>query len=152
MASPSHKENLLSPRYQEIGIAVVEGNLAGVETTIIVQFFGTRYADTLPAVPVAKAQTVALAAEAPIPTPTPVIPVVPTVPTVSQPTVTISPFNSTKTLSLILVGLLMMVFLIDAVIISRKKITRVAGRTFAHLAFLGMILIIVLLLKAGLVI
>src|SRR3972149_10673467 len=47
MASPSHKENLLSSKYKEIGIAVVEGDLAGVDTTIIVQFFGTNLVDTL---------------------------------------------------------------------------------------------------------
>ncbi|MCS7092647.1 MAG: CAP domain-containing protein, partial [Patescibacteria group bacterium] len=42
MASPSHKENLLSPKYTEIGVAVVEGDLNGVDTTIIVQLFGTQ--------------------------------------------------------------------------------------------------------------
>ena len=38
MNSPSHKENILSSKYKEIGIGVIEGNLAGVDTTIIVQF------------------------------------------------------------------------------------------------------------------
>ena len=55
MNSPSHKENLLSSKYKEIGIGVVEGNLAGVDTTIIVQFFGTKYADTISA-PIAEAK------------------------------------------------------------------------------------------------
>lgn len=155
MTSPSHKENLLSPRYQEVGIAVVEGNLAGVDTTIIVQFFGTRYADTLPAVPVAKAQTVkAQAVDNSSPSPTPrVIAVVqeavPAPTPVLQSVNMISPFTTTKTFSLVIVGLLLMVLVIDGVVISRKKITRVGGRTFAHIAFLGMILAIILILKAG---
>lgn len=42
MASPSHRENLLSPKYQEIGVAVVDGDLAGIPTTLVVQMFGTR--------------------------------------------------------------------------------------------------------------
>ncbi|MBI4359256.1 MAG: hypothetical protein HY577_01610 [Candidatus Nealsonbacteria bacterium] len=39
--SPSHRQNLLSPSYKEIGIAVVKGNFQGQETTLVVQFFGT---------------------------------------------------------------------------------------------------------------
>lgn len=41
MASSTHKENLLNPKYQDIGIAVVEGLLNGQKTTLIVQMFGT---------------------------------------------------------------------------------------------------------------
>ncbi len=40
MNSPSHKENILNPAYQEIGIAVVKGNFQGHETTLVVQFLG----------------------------------------------------------------------------------------------------------------
>lgn len=53
MASASHRENLLSDKYSEIGVAVVEGDLDGVDTTIIVQLFGTRLSDTSSQVPVA---------------------------------------------------------------------------------------------------
>ncbi|MDP2930100.1 MAG: CAP domain-containing protein [bacterium] len=38
--SPSHMQNLLNPKYQEIGIAVVRGNFNGKSTTIVVQYFG----------------------------------------------------------------------------------------------------------------
>lgn len=38
--SPSHRENLLSPNYDEIGFAVVNGVLEGYETTLVVQMFG----------------------------------------------------------------------------------------------------------------
>src|SRR3989344_3277074 len=41
MNSASHKANLISPKYQEIGVAVVDGKLNGVETTLVVQMFGT---------------------------------------------------------------------------------------------------------------
>lgn len=41
MASLTHRENMLSPKYTDIGVAVVEGNLNGREATIIVQLFGT---------------------------------------------------------------------------------------------------------------
>lgn len=39
--SPSHRDNILSSNYQEIGIAVVKGNFQGSETTLVVQFFGS---------------------------------------------------------------------------------------------------------------
>lgn len=41
MNSPTHRANIMNPRYQEIGIAVVDGQLNGVETTLVVQMFGT---------------------------------------------------------------------------------------------------------------
>jgi len=41
MASKTHKENLLNPKYRDIGIAVVDGMLNGQKTTLVVQEFGT---------------------------------------------------------------------------------------------------------------
>lgn len=41
LASPTHRDNLLNPKYKDIGIAVVEGVLNGQKTTLIVQMFGT---------------------------------------------------------------------------------------------------------------
>ena len=153
MNSPSHKENLLSPKYKEIGVAVVEGNLAGADTTIIVQFFGTKYSDVLPAVPLAENQPATAATTSPILSP---IAVFLTPAPTSTPTnlataagILISPFKSTQKVSLIVVGLLLAVLVLDALIVSRRRIARIGGRTFAHLAFLGMILVIALILKAG---
>ena len=42
MNSPSHRQNLLSPKYQEIGVAVLEGKLKGRDTILVVQMFGTQ--------------------------------------------------------------------------------------------------------------
>jgi uncharacterized protein YkwD len=41
MNSPTHKANIISDKYQEIGIGVVNGVLNGVKTTLVVQHFGT---------------------------------------------------------------------------------------------------------------
>lgn len=38
--SPSHRENLLNPNYDDIGFAVVNGELDGYKTTLVVQMFG----------------------------------------------------------------------------------------------------------------
>lgn len=40
MASPTHRANIMNPRYSDIGIAVVNGTLMGTETTLVVQMFG----------------------------------------------------------------------------------------------------------------
>lgn len=40
MRSPSHRENILNNRFQEIGIAIGTGEIRGARTTVIVQLFG----------------------------------------------------------------------------------------------------------------
>jgi len=167
MASPSHKENMLSSKYKEIGIAVVEGDLAGVDTTIIVQFFGTNLVDTLPETPIAQAQAaslsptptpggsvVAVITLTPTPTPTPTkTPVVVAVAAPSQGTSTsrllVSPFNTTRSISLALIVILLVVMVADGIITYRRGVVRVGGRTLAHIGFLAMILAIVLIARAG---
>jgi hypothetical protein len=42
--SPSHRDNILKPDYNEIGIAVLTGDFQGKQTTIVVQLFGTKKA------------------------------------------------------------------------------------------------------------
>ena len=165
MASPSHKENMLSGKYREIGIAVIEGDLAGVDTTIIVQFFGTNLVDTLPETPVAQAQAAApspipkstpLATVSQIPSLTPTPTSTPVVIAQAPPTsgsstsrVLVSPFNTTRTISLTVIVLLLGVMVIDGVIVHRRGIFRIGGRTIAHIAFLGLILAVVLIARAG---
>ena len=63
--------------------------------------------------------------------------------------VLISPFKTTKNISLFVLGFLMAVIVVDGIIISRRRIARIGGRTFAHLSFLAMIFIIALILQAG---
>lgn len=40
MKSPTHRRNILSDEYADIGVAVGQGTLEGVKTTVAVQFFG----------------------------------------------------------------------------------------------------------------
>jgi|SRR3989344_593218 len=39
MQSPTHRENLLSPLFSEIGIAIINGRYQGQDATIVVQMF-----------------------------------------------------------------------------------------------------------------
>ena len=160
MNSPSHKENILNPNYSEIGIGVVEGSLAGADTTIIVQFFGAPLSGEV-TIPVAKAKEVSPVAVklTPVPssTPTPTLTLAPTPgeavvykqSTPASSVIFVSPFNSTKNISLLVTGILILVLSIDLVVVRRRKIARIGGRTLAHLAYFGMILAVILILKAG---
>lgn len=49
MHSESHKENIMNPDYRDVGIAVVNGNLAGEETTLVVAHFGVKKSEAAPA-------------------------------------------------------------------------------------------------------
>lgn len=44
MNSPSHRENIVSVKYKDIGIAVVDGVINGQKTTLVVQMFGSTQA------------------------------------------------------------------------------------------------------------
>ncbi|NTV30483.1 hypothetical protein HGA91_00690 [candidate division WWE3 bacterium] len=80
MASPSHRENILYNKFTEIGVAILNGNLEGEDTTLVVQLFGTPPA-TAPAV-VAQAQPTikptVIATKAPTQKPAPTVQLIPT--------------------------------------------------------------------------
>lgn len=68
LKSPSHRRNVLNTKYQEVGIAVLEGELAGRQTTLLVEFFGTQRKDT--SLALAKPQTEPETQVAPVVKPT----------------------------------------------------------------------------------
>jgi len=45
MDSPTHRDNIISEDYSDIGVAVMIGELEGQETTLVVQLFGKTYAN-----------------------------------------------------------------------------------------------------------
>lgn len=46
--SEEHKRNLLNPNYQEIGVAVLEGDFEGQKTILVVQIFGSQLESLVP--------------------------------------------------------------------------------------------------------
>lgn len=162
-ASPTHWANIIKPSYKEIGFAVVNGKLNGEETTLVVQMFGAS-TDSIASKPTPAAAPVivekALATE-PAPTVTvaeavPEAPVLVEVPSTPAAYVAGSsnPFDSviktpkiniptlTRDIVFIFAGVLMGVLLLDAWVVSRKKIVRVAGHNIAHFLFLSAIIIL----------
>ena len=139
MNSLTHKENIVSTRYQETGIAVVNGVLNGVETTLVVQLFGTNKA-AVAVVP--QITNTGLQAEASVAE-------VPEVLSVSAPL--ISPFDLSKSLALATLGLLVLVLMVDSVIIWCKRIPRLVGHNLAHLVFLICLIGIVSIMSQGVI-
>lgn len=148
MASPSHRENMLSPNYKEIGVAVVNGSLTGSETTLVVQFFGTKITDTIPVAAVAAAEKKIIASPSPSPIALAQTQTIVGQKVESQPAL-FSPFDVTRSVSLAVVVLLLAVMIADYIIVRRRNISRVGGRPFAHIAFMGMVALLIILAKVG---
>jgi uncharacterized protein YkwD len=72
MASPGHRENIMSPNYNEIGFSVATGSLTGEDTILIVEMFGSRSTDVAHVgtsqqlIPPTTVPTVAIAAVSPV--------------------------------------------------------------------------------------
>jgi len=138
MNSPTHRENILSNRYREVGIAVVHDNFQGQPTTLVVQMFGTQVS-SVPVEAKAKVGRITEAAEA----------VLAEVQVVSLPL--IDSFSLTKAVSISLTLVLLVVMVIDAVVITRKRIVRLSGKAWAHLVFLGILLLVIIGIQPGLI-
>jgi len=154
MNSPSHRENVVNEKYQEIGVAVVDGSLQGVETTLVVQLLGTPYGAI--SKPVEKA--------APKPAEKPVVAELPkeeeqqTQPVETVPVETLgekkqsvltSPLDLTKALVIFVIGVLIGAFAIDILVVSRRDTPRISSHSLAQMMFLLFVLVAGLLIKGG---
>ncbi|HBC72815.1 TPA: hypothetical protein DCZ90_03325 [Candidatus Amesbacteria bacterium] len=131
MNSPSHRENMLSNRYRDMGVAVADGNLGGRETTLVVQMFGTRLGQAPATAAVGSAFTVK--AQEVLPTSAPVT----------------SPFTLTKIFSVSLLVLFAAVLLLDVVIVNRRRLVRWTSKSFAHFIFLAVVALAAITLIRG---
>jgi hypothetical protein len=138
MASPSHRDNILKREYQDVGFAVVNGRLAGEETTLVVQFLGARQPVTVATKPVIIPPVAAT-----VPTPTPELPAT-TLSSLKTAGVSRYPlidfFATTKNLASLLTGVLLGILALDGVVIWRRKIVRISGHNLAHIIFLASLL------------
>ena len=138
MKSPSHRANLLSSKYQDIGIAVIDGKINGVETTLVVQMFGT-LSTAVPSVSSEKTSLVKqVLAQESVQAPLPKI--------------QLSPFDVSRSISLAFVILIVAVLAFDWLIVWRRNLIRISGKNWAHLTYFLTLLIILVLLKQGLII
>lgn len=140
MASPTHRDNILKSTYQEVGFAVVNGVLNGEETTLVVQMFGASSAKPVSVVPPA------------VPVEVPQQPAQTSVASAFS-AVTKEPFINIPTISrdvaYIFLGIIMGVLMLDAWLVSRRKIVRIAGHNLAHFVFFAAIITVLSFAQRG---
>ncbi|MBP9669947.1 hypothetical protein KBD75_00950 [Candidatus Woesebacteria bacterium] len=164
LASPTHKENIINPKYTEIGLAVVPGTLEGKETVLVVQLFGTPAGGAVSA-------TSAVKNSSPIPKPS-ISPVevsevkgqeiaqlVPSDVEVLQITPTSSPvaivpakfnsFNVARALNLATTALFILALIVDLFLAESARLSRRVGNNWAHILFVNFILLAVTIVNAG---
>lgn len=152
MASPTHKDNIVNEKYKETGIAVVNGELEGVETTLVVQMFGAPSTGT-PAVSKTSDTTVFAAgvqtSEVPPPVGSELTAQQASVMAAASPHPFISPIQLNKAISLTIIFLLILVLCHDMFIAHKKKTVRLTGKNLAHIALFVVIAIVIVLFRGG---
>lgn len=146
MASPTHRENILRPNYQDIGFAVVNGVLNGEETTLVVQMFGQPLSQTGGVLP-SSSKTTAVNNPQPTISPSPqkqssLPPQVLAKKEKIEPLVNLRRFYYDY--SLLFFFFLLLALTADLYFAYRLKIVRISAKHTAHLIFLGFILILLI--------
>lgn len=139
MNSPTHRANILSDKYLQIGIGVVNGTLNGVKTTLVVQHFATPL--VIPSIagdsdiPTIQAtEEVSILAED-------------NDGTVYQPV--ISPLSVTKIIGALIFALVIVTLIIDGYLTITRQTPRLAGSASGHVGYLIIILILLIAARQG---
>jgi hypothetical protein len=158
--STSHRDNLLSPNYDEVGFSVVNGVLDGYETTLVVQIFGR---------PRSKAQVASVFEEKNLlkeieesrtevaanvsPSGGPGFEIKMESPKIISKKPVLDVGLATRTISLTFGGFIGSLLVLDIWYSKRKGILKFTGHTFAHLTLLLLVIFCVwFVLKPGVII
>lgn len=153
MASPTHKENIMKASYRDVGFAVVNGVLNGEETTLVVQMFGAASGAVAvaspPPQPVAIPEEASQVTEQVVPETEEIVPAVASAfagvskkPIFNIPTVS-------RDVSYLFLAIIMTVLVVDAFLVSRKRIVRFTGHNIAHFVFFAAVTIALTLAERG---
>jgi uncharacterized protein YkwD len=179
MNSPTHRANIVNQKYKEIGIAVIDGQLNGVETTLVVQFFGTPIAAVPQVNTVAAVQGVQSNLDL---QPSPKDTLAQGQADVNLETLTIeqqvpvetsdengaavlssqnlpisqlqtpplfSPLQLTKAFFLAIILIVVSTLVYDAFIMQNKQTSRMVGKNFAHICFFFVVAFLLIYFKSG---
>lgn len=132
MASPDHRENMLSPSYQDVGFAIEQGDLTGEKNTVlVVEMFGSK---TMPLSgqnpkaikPITQGEKVAGLQQY----------------AAMQSNPLINSRNFARNVVLAIVGVFLITLIID-LIITRRKVVRLFEHNLDHLMFMSFILLLI---------
>lgn len=155
LKSPSHRENLLSPKYNEIGFAILEGNLTGEDTVLVVQMFGATEASLARARSEApptqneslsqRQQNISNGEVQPVKTQN--------TQELAPSTLENSPIFDAQQISqiitLVVFSVILFALLADLFIVSKKKIPRLVGNNMDHILLIAIFIILIFLQTSG---
>lgn len=161
MNSPTHKANIVSPNYTQTGIAVIEGELNGVETTLVVQMFGKPEGEVFTA-SIQEPEPVTSEWGDPLGTvagKTDTAPAASPTPTAATETTTLPSSPALRPLAtpltvyrigiLTVLGFLLVVLAHDLWLATRNKMERQVGRNVAHIVVIMAVIITIALAQSG---
>lgn len=136
MASPTHRENMLSPNYKEIGFAIEQGQLLGENTTLVVELFGntTTLVDKV-------TEKEVQAAYQPQAAPQTAIKFFPKIDAIA----------ASSNISLLIILFFILLLVIDMIVVKRKKVIRFVGHNLDHILLFVALLLFVLLYEVGVI-
>lgn len=161
IASPTHRSNIMNPKFQQTGIAVIDGTLNGFETTLVVQMFGAEStrrvvadigeSSIIPQVEAAPAAEIAPAVDTSDNANQQVLAAEGLSPNVLRNSVLLTPLQLTKAFFLAVILLVVMTLIYDTFISRNRKTVRMVGKNMGHLMVFGTVAFMLIFFKGGMV-
>jgi len=142
MNSPTHRANIINQKYQEIGVAVVDGVIGGIKTTLVVQHFGTPLSGKIVDITPDEIAYNSTAAKDSTPKNTPQV-------LAATSSNTISPILISKIIGSFMFLLIIIVLAIDSYVTLKNNTHRLTGSSASHIGFLLIILLFMLFSRQG---
>lgn len=147
MKSPTHRENILSSRFKDVGFAIVEGKLQGEDTVLVVEMFGSQ--NFIPTKTESKTTTEQKPTNNNLLGQSQKLEKIPVKPKsyITEPK--IDSILGTRTISLIILFLVLVAFVFDFIITEKKRIPRIVGHNLDHILLVIIFIIFILIQKGG---
>jgi len=147
MKSPTHRENMLSSRFKDVGFAIVEGKLQGEDTVLVVEMFGSQ--NFIPTQTESKTTNEEKPTNNNLLGQSQQVVKIPVQPKsyITEPKIDLA--LGTRTISLIILFLVLGAFVVDFIFTEKKRITRIVGHNLDHILLVIIFIIFILIQKGG---
>lgn len=151
MNSPTHRANILSKQYSEVGFAILQGHLTGEDTVLIVQELGStdniagvdKTTFDVSNIAIGTVPEVAGSYQVSLPQGGPMY----SQEVSSAPAIDIE--LTAKTLTFLVLSALLIALILDFIIIEKKKIPRNVGNNFDHVILITVFIVFAVMAKLG---
>lgn len=171
MNSPSHRDNVLNKNYSDVGFAIVEGNLLGEDTVLVVELFGSSNTPSFAAEPQSSSVNTApisvpvqvnevrgeqeekvFESQVPVKDAQRLVKVKPEnniflSEVIKKPFINLQVISGTVTVFIMLAFLF--VLILDLAVVEKKKIPRIVGHNIDHITLIGLFILLLLIEKGG---